>query len=410
MLLIVHQAAPTARSKAQHSQAPPIKSSEDVNTVMISKSYLDGLLRMTMTGVGQSKQSAVESNTVRHVKLDTHQVPGLSEATPPNTIAQYSDGQIDRFVGVRGQQHDHAPSHSGVIGQQHVHGHTTSNQPLSKHEQWMRDLAQQVEDKKMREKKQKEEMSGIFFPFGRPGGGAPIRDESGGVVADLRSKVRTSYDGPSLVEQSPRRINQHQRKASPEVPHVAEAYFPFGRPGGGAPIRDETGDVVSDLRSKVRTSYDGPSMVEQSPRRINQHQRKASPEVPHVAEAYFPFGRPGGGAPIRDETGGVVADLRSKVEPHSVKSKPKSKGTPHHKTQHPAPKLTVDYTHQEGVDLSPRFGRGEGPLVDKFVLHEREQKRRKEMEHRVSYTLPVVNVFYPILYQWSTTAVLIPNL
>ena len=119
------------------------------------------------------------------------------------------------------------------------------------------------------------------------------------------------------------------------------------------------------------------------------------------AEEYFPFGRPGCGAPLRTDSGQVIADLRQRTKLHQdplpgdtskalqapASSLSVTQAPPHSQLAPPLPLRDSDGGRQvKGSEelSSPRYARGGGPHVDQYVLKDREDKRRKELEHVVS--------------------------
>ena len=123
--------------------------------------------------------------------------------------------------------------------------------------------------------------------------------------------------------------------------------------------------------------------------------KRASPDF------YFPFGRPGGGAPLRTDSGQVMADLRQRNrlqgnggrQSHQEDATPTRHApqdldyhTPNPTTTHPQGGLQSSHQSKGGEVMmeSPRYGRGAGPHVNEYVLREKEEKRKKELEHVVS--------------------------
>ncbi len=176
-----------------------------------------------------------------------------------------------------------------------------------------------------------------------------------------------------------------------------EAYFPFGRPGCGAPLRTDSGHVIADLRTLVSDSY------HQTPSKSSHPSYQQEPSVlttnkplpstqpaplpstqPAPDDGYFPFGRPGCGAPLRTDSGHVMADLRTRTSitggPASLKYTSLSPDVPGQAKE----RSGLGNTDQLNVSTSPRFARGVGPHVDNYALREREEKRRKHLEHVVS--------------------------
>ncbi|XP_065053556.1 uncharacterized protein LOC135682548 isoform X1 [Rhopilema esculentum] len=161
-----------------------------------------------------------------------------------------------------------------------------------------------------------------YDPYGRPGGGAPLRADDGTHKAGL--PLQLSNDIYELRTKEPR--NSHNfsgnvdedynqailpkpdasRKEKQEV--LRKEYsdeemnqgFQFGMPGAGAPIRDKNGKIVAHGRQTLVKDKTG-ALVK-------------SPTKPREDSTYFPFGKPGGGAPIRDDRGRVRAGVTGAVE------------------------------------------------------------------------------------------------
>ena len=347
---------------------------------------------------------------VTHVQLESSQVPGLESPAYVHTVTAPQPAHPRTVTGPQQSQahtvtapqptNPHTftapqPAHLQTItGLRQAQAHTVTapqnNTPITAKEQWLRDLAEQVREKKERQNKQtttKDSTQEVYFPFGRPGCGAPIRTESGQVIADLRSKVRSSYEGP--IQQAPT-AHKPEKAVSPP----AGEYFPYGRPGCGAPNNTGShgisyqpygGDVPTSQQAgsyptalaahtQFQQPYSTPSYQpaaqSQLPPPLNH-----TPSLPHNpshTEEYYPYGRPGGGAPVTTHTHPPLpSHPPTQVAQNTVTSPPQA---------------------QDTSIVSPRegFGRGAGPYVDKFVLQDMDQRRRKELEYRVSaseYTL-----------------------
>lgn len=144
-------------------------------TVVISKTYLDELLRMNSGEVGGSRS---------HVVVDARNVPGQQDTMQP----QHSSHTA--------ASHKNTVPNNGIPPSNHTHREQESKQPLSQHEQWLRDLSKQAEEqRKKREaekQREKESFTEDYNPWGRPGGGAPIRSESGNLLTDYRTRGRVA--------------------------------------------------------------------------------------------------------------------------------------------------------------------------------------------------------------------------
>ena len=130
-----------------------------------------------------------------------------------------------------------------------------------------------------------------------------------------------------------------------------------------------------------------------------------------VTEVYFPFGRPGCGAPLRTASGHIMADLRgggynphhpptSIYHPNPLSSPTycKTQGNEHLGQTSSIAGLTTNHSHfamqpdppLEGLkcgqveDGNSSYARGPGPHVNQYTLNEKAEKRKKELEHKVN--------------------------
>lgn len=89
---------------------------------------------------------------------------------------------------------------------------------------------------------------------------------------------------------------------------------------------------------------------------------------PQPSEEYYPWGRPGGGAPIRTVSGTLLTNYstRGQEVERARSNVPQQPSLVHSSPQ------------------KPQFARGLGPHVDTFVLSQREEQRRKEQMHKVA--------------------------
>ena len=185
-------------------------------TVVVSKSYLDQLLRMSVTAAPQGPTQETFSqpsphhapphtsrlhNTITmatHIQPDPSQVPGLP---PPSSL----------------------PDHSSLVPPFSLPDHSASRGTLSPRQQWLADLNQQRREQAARRKEEEEqrrrgqEAGEVgYFPWGRPGGGAPIRTNSGKLLTDYASRahvieeMRSSTQGDTTWQQDTGR--QHTRQ------------------------------------------------------------------------------------------------------------------------------------------------------------------------------------------------------
>ena len=163
------------------------------DTVVISKDYLDQLMRRSI--MADSGQPPVQGKTHDRVVLDHGQIPGLSDISALSQIHSQQD------YGMRNQpperrEHEHPPDHSQLHKQPVTQ--FPERRELSQHEQWLRDLATQVEEKhqrKLAEKgRQRQRTPEDYNPWGRPGCGAPIKDQSGQLLTDFRTRGRVGEE------------------------------------------------------------------------------------------------------------------------------------------------------------------------------------------------------------------------
>lgn len=110
---------------------------------------------------------------------------------------------------------------------------------------------------------------------------------------------------------------------------------------------------------------------------------------------YFPFGRPGCGAPLRTDSGQVMADLRQRTGLQGHDTLPRHSSNVAQEPppllpslQQPAPSQSASegggQVRQSAEMASPRYARGAGPHVNQYVLKDKEEKRKKQLEHVVS--------------------------
>lgn len=169
------------------------------DTVEISKSYLDKLLQMCLAP--QQSVALDTTSATTDTKLPT--APGPT-------------GHIMTDLN-RGPRPCPAPNADGLSNRRSEQAAAA----LSPQEQWLSDLAQQRteqiakrEEEKLR--KRTEDPPEEYFPWGRPGGGAPIRTVSGTLltnystrgqaVEDMRNTLQHSLEG-----RAPRRSVENMR-------------------------------------------------------------------------------------------------------------------------------------------------------------------------------------------------------
>ncbi|CAH1241938.1 Hypp6447 [Branchiostoma lanceolatum] len=249
------------------------------------------------------------------------------------------------------------------------------------------------------EKKKDLEMLKTYQPFGRPGGGAP--------------KPGTKKESPPITDNrmAPmnRMTNSLETRFKPPMPeHTYEDGF--GKPGGGAPFRTESGKIKTtykmdaslwfkannkaaerELETIERYKLDPQTAKEyktELARLMDDKKQKMQQEYQADMEAdkkmadFNPFGKPGAGAPLRDYHGQLklkreqhLARMDDLYEQRKVAEKEKIRKEQRQKLldqlihdEDPyKPRLVdkVDRSEGGGAEYDP-WGKGQGaPMYDK---------------------------------------------
>lgn len=322
------------------------------DTVVISKSYLDELLRMSVTVRDEARERNVNRDqsvpnhrvgreeSSRHIDIDASEVPGLGstsatkhistsalsrpthiQQTAPRPTEHAQNSNTTQQATYQGVTH-HAPQYSD---------HQSNIQGFSPRDKWLQELAAQVEEQKAKKERNwlQEQQPTVeeYFPFGRPGGGAPIRSQSGTLLTDYRSRTRVQ-DQEGVATQGRRlEIMKFENMQS----HQEQAYF------GAANNRNG--------------GYNMPSQ--------------------HASNAYHSTttGISSGGDVM------MMSPRRGEAEPQN----------------------------KDAYNTTPQFARGAGPHVDQYMRREMDEKRRKQMEHMVRerelFALSCVAQFWQIRMQ-----------
>lgn len=146
--------------------------------------------------------------------------------------------------------------------------------------------------------KRNEDMSvSVYDPFGRPGAGAPLRDDQGKTqVARSRNLIRTvkgDDDGDNHLTDASLQYGTPRLKKEIKNKDQTGFYGGFGRAGGGAPNFGNDGIVQTSKRQMFVTAGDGAVIKTSSDESLDF--------------------RGGGGAPIRDSNGNFVAAVSGKL-------------------------------------------------------------------------------------------------
>ena len=274
-------------------------------TVTISKAYLEQLLNVR----SQVRDDGTGGD--RHVDINPSQVPGLKLSLPHSPMMKKelttSNGRISPLTQGNLQTHDQL--HNNIL--QHVsHGNHHQQQT-------------------------QQETATYHYPD---------KSKQESYLYPNQSKQESSYLCPNQSKQESSFHYQDQasdKKKTKRQSQSPEYYFPFGRPGCGAPLRTDSGHVIADLRSFVRGS-------------TNLH--TVTTEIPHLAT--------------------TATDPVARNAIHQGSSE--------------VPKVAVERVgaslkqlQMSGELASPRYARGAGPHINEYVLKEKADKKKKELEHKV---------------------------
>lgn len=173
------------------------------------------------------------------------------------------------------------------------------------------------------------------------------------LITRLKSDYNLSTIGPAATNVSLNTtMPANSATAKPASPEV---YFPFGRPGCGAPLRSDSGKVIADLRQRTRV-YTQALELGEIPRMSTQSRGE-------VGAASL--------AAMQSRGPASLAATQSRGEKVGAASL--------------AAAQDMGQIVASGEMVSPRgFNRGAGPHVNEYVLREREGKRKKQLEHVVS--------------------------
>ena len=180
---------------------------------------------------------------------------GTREAIrPQDHLAPYGYNGYEYAGGQATPGKEHTPG-AFMSALSNMHGSVTNEEALEKErrrEQLRRDLDEQVAAKKARDRARAEELRRLeereeaaaaeYNPWGRGGGGAPLRDEHGEVVSDLRRAPDMTPRGAKGHSQNPNadadryyRDDERAGERHYRPPPPAEQFSPGGRPGGVGP-------------------------------------------------------------------------------------------------------------------------------------------------------------------------------
>ncbi|XP_046566722.1 centrosome and spindle pole-associated protein 1-like [Haliotis rubra] len=170
------------------------------------------------------------------------------------------------------------------------------------------ELAKQIEEDKMKKAKQKaqqewydmklEEEAKVYNPYGKGGGGAPMKDDRGNIIADLRSLRRPGgppttagvYAGTSPRPPSPRddliRTPPLQTTAAGEPSHARGGHGIFGQPKTDAE-KHQTDVYKDDLRRQIEAKKAAAALEREKERyEEEKEQRRIEAERKRMQEEY----------------------------------------------------------------------------------------------------------------------------
>ncbi|XP_022106532.1 uncharacterized protein LOC110987773 [Acanthaster planci] len=276
--------------------------------------------------------------------------------------------------------HDIRFQHGMKNMQQNVHNKLRYTQPRRKGEEYINDLGNLALEQRTRREIEKhreleeEKNTWKYDPYGKSGGGAPIKTDSGRALAGRqRTLVKDSYELREVEQKQEHGVFckiQHFLfvivllliGSGTGKPTDVEGYNPWGK-GSGVPERDEAGNVRrykwtdgNNVPEFVDPNVKGVSLetnpigggghrvdakgekMTRLPQTLVHDQNSGGPlrdshrhaeplardpsDVPRQPGEYNPWGRPGNGAPIIDEGGNIIAMNRGKAEQDKMGLKP----------------------------------------------------------------------------------------
>ncbi|KAK2962999.1 putative centrosome and spindle pole-associated protein 1 [Blattamonas nauphoetae] len=215
---------------------------------------------------------------------------------------------------------------------QKLHGNMSMG-VLSK-EEYAAELRNQMREKWERERKEREQRKRgyspqptlEYFPFGRGGGGAPLRDENGRIVLakDVLSGRQSAINNHPTHEQaqlSPphvERIPRQDRQPHKEEPAIRQRAVPMEEREVVADAVESVTEYVPSARMKkleeerkyrnelLEQAAVRKRLKAQEEARIREEERR----MEEAARNYNPWGREGGGAPLKGRNGKLTGSLR----------------------------------------------------------------------------------------------------
>lgn len=189
----------------------------------------------------------------------------------------------------------------------------------------LREIKRRNEEQIERVEKARETEMLTYDPFGKPGAGAPNRDDKGKMK--VARKYRQQFFPPAREEGAtydpwekdlPRIDSKGNARRYPRAgengiyefvdPDVPGEVFPRKHVGGGGePLLDDKGDILTKRMGNLTTIHGA--------RRTENIPRVATPDdVRQGGDKVAPWGKPGAGAPLKDERGNVVKNTKGTID------------------------------------------------------------------------------------------------
>ncbi|XP_038049489.1 uncharacterized protein LOC119723064 isoform X2 [Patiria miniata] len=234
--------------------------------------------------------------------------------------------------------------------QQNVNNKIRYSQPRKKGDEYINELGNLALEQRTRREIEKQKdleeelKTWKYDPYGKSGGGAPIKTDSGrALVGRQRTLVKNSYELREVEQKQERKRRLSEGSRAERSTDVDQSYNPWGK-GSGVPERDEEGNVrrykwtdgtnvpvfidpdIKGVSLETNPIGGGGHRVDAKGEKLtrvpltlvhdqNTGERMArDPSGPPQPGDYDPWGRPGNGAPMMDEGGNVVAMNRGKAE------------------------------------------------------------------------------------------------
>ncbi|XP_071788824.1 uncharacterized protein [Asterias amurensis] len=222
-----------------------------------------------------------------------------------------------------------------------VHNKIRYTQPKQKGVEYINDLGnlalEQRTRKEIEKKKdfEEEKKTWEYDPYGKSGGGAPIKTNSGkNIVARQRTLVKNSYELREVEQKQDRKRRLSEASGHDKPSATNPDYSPWGK-GSGAPSRDDEGNVrrykwtdganvtefvdpnITGASLETKPLGGGGHKVDAKGEKQTKNQQTLvhdpnsgeplarDPSGPPRSGEYAPWGRPGNGAPLRDQQGNI---------------------------------------------------------------------------------------------------------